>query len=385
MKDIRLLSLNYKSNPFFFRLFASSFRFLVVIVTALFLSEHEAERVYLFQIAALVSAGWISLSFRQKLFALFNSTEEIEDKSSYKLAIISFFIISLFISFSLSLSLNNHDISFKWYTYFIFILGMLIQSLSFSYLWLQKKLHLSYLIDVIPSIALLLAIFIYQLGIQHIIFIWCFLNLVIGSFVFFKIPIWPYVKRIQLNRDIIAAWINSEIIVLISYCEIFWLGHMIGKSQIIEYRIILGIVMFIATIGGVIRQIKIANNNVNLSKNLGLFILIFASISMFVFLVLINSGIGNSDIVLVGSFFIVLSLAQVAFSSYVSYLFDKEMQSYKGMLASIATLITAFIVFSFFGPYDNYTKIFAVKSTVICVNIISVLVFFFLGKDLSKQ
>lgn len=232
----------------------------LLLVTKLYPADIVAKYI-LFNYIISMSSGWASGSFRSKLVSDYIKNQEIGNWKNYSLWILVFggsvyALVCIFLYYEVQYT----DINFSEYiTLFLVVTCQAIVAVYYSYYWSNGKLYLSYSFDSFHMLSVVIAtliglVFLFNYKVILIIFsILCLLLL-------YKIRLSPP----KVTKQLFLASLNSQIIAIISFSDVFFIAATEPVS-IIKYRWIMVSFTILTMIIQVLRQMSIIKKEGDLS------------------------------------------------------------------------------------------------------------------------
>ncbi|WP_146171241.1 hypothetical protein [Saccharospirillum sp. MSK14-1] len=327
----------------------------------------------------LISVGLFSQGFRQKYFSYLKEFSGEKNIFSVRSMLLILILWGLIVTFAVIFftPLSGEGFYINRVHFFILILvfsfGYILLSVSYADHWRLGRLYVSYLIDSLFNICLLFSIFL-GLYVGFSIWFWMaafLLVAVIFGLVFFRN------NSLFFDKDLAYAAMTSQVVVFISYFEVFFIANM-DSSGVVYYRYIIITSFLLVTLLNMIKQQYLVSNTPSI--NLGfLFVVFILSIfmSFFSFFGSVVFGI-EVNIYIVAFIFLFGCILQV-FLSILNFDFFRSKSSAFLFLSNIMTAITlALYIFIFsgferIGVYD----LLLIKSGAIWIGVFYLLLFYF--------
>jgi hypothetical protein len=340
---------------------------LALILLNIWLGLKVSDDIVLVQYFILLTTGWCSLSYRQKLLAVrITEVNTYSHRFYYYLAsIVITMFIAVLVSAKISSSYQTASITPMYFGIFIFVFIILIHINSFGYAfyWAEKKLYRSYVIESFPTLSLIVGISFRHFFGWDILTSWgvTFFLLTMTNLLVYRFSV--MFQKIRLDKAIFFAWFNSQLIAVISYFEIFLFSDIDGEGlSIFKYLMVAS--MVIVTITTVLRQMIISKGQYELSNYTIAFgtILSLASIGC----LLISY---QFDLLIYGLIFVSISILQ----NYISMgTFKLHLENKTHLVFSVTFLVFLYVVcLSIIGlEIVNPSTVLQAKISVISLSVI---------------
>jgi hypothetical protein len=337
--------------------------FLALFLLGIWFGGSVSDDIVMMQYIILLGTGWCSLSYRQKLLALSISIEK-QETQKYTYFIVSLLMTAI-ISFLIVYNFSNtaKSIKFRLYGFWLFLIffSVLVHLNSFIYAhyWGKKKLFRSYLVESFPSLSLVLAISISILLSIDIIVLWLFIFLSLTFFNLCFSEYWLLFQNVKFDKSVFFAWLNSQLIALISYFEVFLFSEINGEGITI-FRYVMLFSMLVVTITTVLRQMMISDGKYNIPQPIVTSMCLMGGVGFF-----LSQETFDFTLIFYCCLFVIMSVIQ----NYVSLgTFILHVQNKSHLVFGVTAILGLFVVILATIGLENVNPISVLQAKVAVIS-----------------